>query len=195
MKSVLERNLGFLGYSDYSVDTDGNVFRNNYRNTGKHLKIKQQTDKGGYLRLQLSHNKNKKLYFAHRIVARAFPEICGEWFEGCVVDHIDTNRTNNIPKNLKVCTTSDNNNNNLTKRKNINSRIGLKRSTKTKNKMRDGHLNQMRKAVCYSNNGEKIGTFKSIAEAARNMGVSSSAMFKYCKYMTKGKVGYGRYID
>lgn len=25
MKAVLERNLGFLGYTDYSVDTDGNV--------------------------------------------------------------------------------------------------------------------------------------------------------------------------
>ena len=36
------------------------------------------------------------------MVAKAFPEICGEWFEGCEVHHIDHNRDNNLPENLKV---------------------------------------------------------------------------------------------
>lgn len=26
MRSILERNLGFMGYPDYSVDTEGNVW-------------------------------------------------------------------------------------------------------------------------------------------------------------------------
>ena len=31
MKAVLERNLGFIGYPEYSVDTDGNVWALNYK--------------------------------------------------------------------------------------------------------------------------------------------------------------------
>lgn len=54
----------------------------------------------------------------HRLVAKAFPEICGEWFEGCVVDHINTVKDDNRAVNLKVCTQKENCNNELT-RKNI----------------------------------------------------------------------------
>lgn len=40
----------------------------------------------------------------HRIVAKAFPEICGEWFNKCEVHHLDFNPLNNRADNLKVCT-------------------------------------------------------------------------------------------
>lgn len=47
---------------------------------------------------------NRKCYILHRIVAKAFPEICGEWFDGCEVHHLDKNPENNRADNLKVCT-------------------------------------------------------------------------------------------
>lgn len=40
MKAVLERNLGFLGCPNYSVDTDGNVWSLNYKRTGNRRKLK-----------------------------------------------------------------------------------------------------------------------------------------------------------
>lgn len=48
-------------------------------------------------------------------IAKLFPEICGKWYEGCEVDHIDTNRFNNRADNLRVCTAKENMNNPLTK--------------------------------------------------------------------------------
>lgn len=51
----------------------------------------------------------------YRLIAKAFPEICGEWFDGCEVDHLDTNRENNSAFNLRVCTSKENHNNPLTK--------------------------------------------------------------------------------
>lgn len=39
-----------------------------------------------------------------RIVARAFPDICGTWFEACQVHHKDIDSANNNCNNLQVCT-------------------------------------------------------------------------------------------
>lgn len=44
-----------------------------------------------------------KVHYAHIEVAKAFPEICGEWYEGCEVHHKDGNRLNNEATNLLVC--------------------------------------------------------------------------------------------
>lgn len=66
--------------------------------------------------LKLSRSKNPyycwcdeedgeyKTHYAHIEVAKAFPEICGEWFEGCHVHHKDGNPLNNEATNLIVCT-------------------------------------------------------------------------------------------
>lgn len=55
-----------------------------------------------------------KTYFVHIMVAWCFPEICGEWFDGCQVDHTNTISTDNRALNLKVCTPKENTNNPLT---------------------------------------------------------------------------------
>lgn len=70
--------------------------------------------KGGYLRVCLQKNGNKKYIQISNLVAKAFPEICGEWFDGCQVDHLNTIRTDNRAINLKVCTAKENSNNPLT---------------------------------------------------------------------------------
>lgn len=46
-------------------------------------------------------------YKFHRIVAKAFPEICGLWFDGCIVHHKDRNKLNNKPENLMVISRSE----------------------------------------------------------------------------------------
>ena len=46
------------------------------------------------------HSRKNKHY--HLLVAQAFPEICGEWFDGAVVHHKDLNPYNNRADNLQV---------------------------------------------------------------------------------------------
>lgn len=49
---------------------------------------------------KIDHSKSNKHY--HLLVAQAFPEICGEWFDGAVVHHKDLNQYNNRADNLQV---------------------------------------------------------------------------------------------
>ena len=46
----------------------------------------------------------RKQQYIHSLVAKAFPEICGEWFEDAEVNHKDENKDNNSATNLEVCT-------------------------------------------------------------------------------------------
>ena len=58
------------------------------------------TNKGYY---NVHFYKNSKMYTHSigRLVGFAFPEICGEYFEGAEIDHINTIRTDNRPENLR----------------------------------------------------------------------------------------------
>ena len=62
---------------------------------GRDLSI-QKNCRNGYMQIHLRN----KVFYVHRLVAKAFPEICGEWFDGCVVDHINTIRDDNRAENL-----------------------------------------------------------------------------------------------
>lgn len=49
----------------------------------------------------------KYAIYIHRLVAKAFPEICGEWFEGCHIHHKNHIKTDNNAWNLVVVTPSE----------------------------------------------------------------------------------------
>lgn len=67
---------------------------------GKELK-QGRNPKTDYMYVILSKNGDNRIKHVHRLVAFAFPEICGEYFEGAVVDHLDWDHTNNVPENLR----------------------------------------------------------------------------------------------
>lgn len=70
----------------------------------------------GYERVMLYKGK-RNCYFVHRIIGLTFQDICGEYFEGAVIDHRNTNRTDNRADNLRWVTTMENCNNPITHNK------------------------------------------------------------------------------
>lgn len=97
---------------NYEVNNRGEIYSLDYRHSGeKHLLKPFRAHKNNkYLFVNLwKDGKMSKNIPVHQIVAFAFPEICGEWFEGAVVNHLDEDPENNVPSNLRWTTVGDNN--------------------------------------------------------------------------------------
>ena len=93
----------------YEVDIFGEELRSISRTVNGRFHagrtIKKQVRKIGdreYYYYPLKINGKYTQKGMHQLVAMAFPDICGEYFEGCHVHHIDKNTTNNSAYNLKV---------------------------------------------------------------------------------------------
>lgn len=109
----------------------------NYGNCNKKL-----YNECGYLRPFQNQNR------IHVLVARAFPEICGEWFDGCHVHHKDHNPLNNRADNLQVMTAEEHrkmhSESEITRRKRANfgeknGFFGKQHTEETKLKMSESH--------------------------------------------------------
>ena len=148
-------------------------------NTGRILKSFNIS--GDYSGIRLSKNGTPTTFRVQRIVARAFPEICGEWFEGCVINHKNEIKTDNRACNLEVCTYKHNANwgtaNERRKTKLVN------RSDKSK------HLTQ------YTLEGIFLKPFSSVREAARETGIDQASISRCCRGEQSQAGGYiWRYV-
>lgn len=165
-------------------DANGNIFK--MKNGHKEI-CKQYTNKG-YKFISLK----KKYIPVHRIIAFCFPKICGEWFEGCHIDHINTVRDDNRAINLRTCTAKENANNPITKKHQktaqrgdsvMNAKSLAVFSTKNPN-----HRGVDR----YSLDGEYICSYKCISDAERDLGVvpQKSHISKVCQGKIKTALGF-----
>ena len=136
----------------YEVSNMGNV-----RNAKGRI-LKQSNSSKGYLLVHLiDEEKNNKIYFVHRLVVWAFPEICGEWFEGAQVNHKDEIKTNNVATNLETCDAAYNN------------AYGTHKE----------HLSVPVKQ--YTLDGVFVKSYASAHEASRETGINRSSISKCCR--------------
>lgn len=132
----------------------------------------------GYLHICLI----SKQYQIHRLVARAFPDICGKWFEGCVINHLNTKRDDNRAVNLRVTTQYEN----------VHWADGIE-------KCRKANLNNpkySKRVAQYTLEGKLVAIYPSTMEAQRQTGIANSLISGCClgKYKTAGEFIW-RYLE
>lgn len=175
---------GNVKSADRVVMTNGGWTQTYY---GKVLKPYRNKRRNNYEEVMISEDGSTKHYKIHQLVARAFPEICGEWFDGCEIDHINGITTDNRAINLRVTDKKGNMNNPITKERCSNAWTDERREKSSK-RMKDNNPSRLqgafteerKKALAvfcretkskpvnqYTVDGEFIAQYPSIAEAAR----------------------------
>lgn len=89
------REVYINGYLFY-VTLTGDVYNKKFK------RLKKQINRHRQNREHINTVKGRIL-IAH-LIAKAFPEICGTWFDGCEVHHKDGNPANDSANNLLVIT-------------------------------------------------------------------------------------------
>ena len=86
------------GYEDtYQVSNQGDI-----RRIDREDRLLCKTkDTDGYNRISLCKNGVQKNLRVARLVAKSFPEICGEWFEGCQINHRNEKKNDELLATFK----------------------------------------------------------------------------------------------
>lgn len=155
MKMILERNLAFLGYPNYFVDSEGYVFNRRTRR-----RLKQFKDTNGYLQVGLCKDGKTRSFLVHRLVALAFipnPHP-NEWNQ---VNHKNEDKTNNRVTNLEWCD-CEYNNNYGTRNKRISQTLSIP-------------------IVQYTKQGEFIREWDSAYQVEKEKGFDSWTILEVCR--------------
>lgn len=160
------------------------VYSNGCKRFWSGMKLKQIVDSNGYLIVGLNHNGKRVKIAVHSVVAHAFPEICGIWFEGCQVDHVNGNKQDNRPENLRVCTCKENANNPITRKRKSNSSKLRYSSKEERERTSKALINHPKKSIPvrqYDKDRKLIAEYPSASEAQRQTGVPYQSIFACCK--------------
>lgn len=180
----------------YLIDIDGNIksVPVNGFGTGKGFHRSGRLIKPYYktvnnytkVRVCLFKNGNPRKFFLSHLVAKAFPEICGEWFEGCEVHHKDKNPLNNNAYNLIV----------LSKEEHIeihrfderpNPFMGKHHTEETKELFRKIHSKPIYQLDM---EGNIVNSWDSVTECERQTGIHKAAISRCCLGKQKTAGGY-----
>ena len=147
---------------------------------GRVLKPSKLSDKRDHRQVSLCKDGIQYHKYIHDVVAITYPEICGEWFDGCIVHHIDHNESNNSPYNLKVLSRSE------------HMKIHMDEIIYASGLVdRKGKNNPKSKTVLvYTTDFNVVGCYDSASEASKALNCSPGAVMKCCNGSIKTCKGY-----
>lgn len=161
--------------------------KNGWRHFNTKKEIEGKFDKRGYRRVRLGTNRSA---FFSRLVAKAFPEFCGEWFEGCQVHHKDFDPKNNAAENLIILTPSEHQKYHYAQK--IIKPYQAPERGKAISQAKKGipNLSSRKPINQFSLNGILIKRWNSISEINKKLGYSTGQICDCCKGNNKTAHGF-----
>lgn len=111
------RQAIWLGKGHYATDMEGNVYYRYDEEDNNPILLETRKTNGGFRGCGRRYSNTADYYLyvlighstraVHVIIARNYPEICGEWFEGAIVHHKNGIKQDNRPENLQVMSTRE----------------------------------------------------------------------------------------
>lgn len=171
---------GFVGkYKIRIADGKCECISINYGRTGVEKVLSNRPLKNGYITWNLSKNNIKTSHQAAVWVAITFPEmIQNEYFDGAQIDHIDTNRLNNHPFNLRWVTRKGQMENSLTKKHLKEACTGRVMSVEARRKLVEAH--KQTPILQYDLEGNLLKEWISYGEIERVLGFPKSNIKACC---------------
>lgn len=167
------------GHPRYIVSCNGDVLCWDWKLTGKPRLCRLSDSGKGYLKVIIDGVKK----YVHRLVAEAFIPNTNNKPE---VDHVDTNRQNNCVWNLCWCTSKENSNNPITKKRRSEYFYG---NFYGKQHKWSKHYRSI-KIVQLTMNGEFIKKWSCSREAERELGIHHQSIIQCCLGKYKSAGGY-----
>ena len=122
----------------------------------------------------------------HKLVAMAFQDICGTYFEGAEPDHINTIRDDNRAENLHLVTRSENCLNPITRKRKS---LKWKGNTYAIGKLIN-RKDQSKPVLQFTKDGVFIAEYQSVSEAYRQTGIAVQHISSCCLGKLKSAGGF-----
>ena len=178
----------YKNFSKYDIDVENQVVFSNCFNKKRYLQLSETKD--GYIRCGVTDDKGNKYYRLHQIIFCAVNGITKDEFphdeNGVVyeIDHIDNNKKNNAPSNLRLVSKKDQMNNSITLK--TLKRVTAQRMSSAEERERISLSLRNRadesKPVEQIDviTNEVVAVYPSIMEASRQSGISIASISRDC---------------
>lgn len=187
----------YKNFSKYDIDVENNLIYSNAFNKKRILKLSETSD--GYIRCGVTDDKGNRYYRYHQLVYCAVNGITKDEFpvdENGVkyeIDHIDNNKKNNIPENLRLVSKKDQMNNEITSRTLRKAQIKKMSKKENRDKISETLRNRPDESIKvqqFSLDGELLSEYPSLSEAARNVRAVTSLISMACSNKIKTAKGF-----
>lgn len=192
----------YKNFSKYNIDIENQVVFSNAFNKKRELKMSETSD--GYIRCGLTDDKGNSYYRWHQVVYCVVNGITKDEFpkdENGVsyeIDHIDNNKKNNNPNNLRLVSKKDQMNNEITLETLSNAsfqRMSDKVAREKISKSLRNRTDESKSVKQLTLDGELIAIFPSMSEAARHMNTNVGHISECCNGFRKTCKGYKWMFD
>lgn len=186
---------GFEGKYQISIDTkEGRCRSLSYNKTGNVRILSNKVAKNGRIFWNLWKNNICTHYQAARWIALTYPELIqNKYFEGAEIDHINTDRLDNRPENLRWVDKKENLNNPLTitHLSSINKGKHMSEQQKAKiSRARMNHPASSKPVIQYDLEWHFIKQYPSASQAERETGALMENIRACCKGKQKTAKGF-----